>query len=416
MIRFLRLDYVVNFLITFYFISLLTLDKGYNYAPVGLLILAVGFLIYAKLTQLPLLKLDRRIKIIFFSFLAYFLVHLISVLIHSDSTKYLDGPSRGLLFFLLFYLFNYTGISLRNLLHAIPIGAFLTGLVACYQHYALGMERAFSAGQMPIQSGDIAMSLGVFSFAISIYFLAKNNLKISGLYFIFSLFGMLASFLSGSRGGWLAFIFLIIWVLYLNRHYLNLKVIGLFIGVMIVGLGLLLVSSSSNVLNKLDEARSEVSGYYTKKESETSVGARLELWKAAYLEIKQKPLLGWGVEGGQQERKVLAEQGKISQFVSGFGHVHNQILNNLVEQGLLGLLGLLGVFLIPCWAFATALKTTNLEIRLLASLGIIHILSVISYGATQVFFGHNSGNMFYFFVLVLFYALLEQLKQEEIRN
>lgn len=417
MTRFFRFNYIINALLFFYFLSILTLKKGYNYVPVVLLVIALGVIIYAKVKSQPLLKLDRGLKSILFAFSAYFLIDLFSVLIHSDKMKELDGASRGLLFFLLFYLFNYSKISLRNLIHSIPIGAFLTGLVACYQRYVLGYERVFSEGQMPIQAGDIAMSLGVFAFAISIYFLSKKENKIAFLYFIFSLFGMLASFLSGSRGGWLAFIFLIIWVLYLNRHYLSFKLVALFSLIMLAGFGLLLISSSSNVLNKIDEAKAEVSSYYGQKDSDTSVGARLELWKAAFLEIKQKPILGWGVKGGIAERKELAAKGEIDPFVSGFGHVHNQILNNFVEQGILGVLGLFLVFFVPFWLFCKELiRTQNLEIRLVSCLGIIHIISVVSYGLTQVFFAHNSGNMFYFFVVVLFYALLRQLKMSNYQN
>ncbi|MDQ6575987.1 MAG: O-antigen ligase family protein, partial [Haemophilus parahaemolyticus] len=42
--------------------------------------------------------------------------------------------------------------------------------------------------------------------------------------------------------------------------------------------------------------------------------------------------------------------------------------------------------------------------------GIIHILSHIFYFMSQSFLAHNSGSIFYFFLLILFYNLIRNNK------
>ena len=51
-------------------------------------------------------------------------------------------------------------------------------------------------------------------------------------------------------------------------------------------------------------------------------------------------------------------------------------------------------------------KQNNKRIKFITTLGIVHILSTMSYCLTQAFISHNSGNIFYFFVLFLFYAFM----------
>ena len=50
----------------------------------------------------------------------------------------------------------------------------------------------------------------------------------------------------------------------------------------------------------------------------------------------------------------------------------------------------------------------NAELKLAGLLGVVHILSVMFYGLSQGFFSHNSGNIFYFFLVIVFYAFTKQ--------
>ena len=48
----------------------------------------------------------------------------------------------------------------------------------------------------------------------------------------------------------------------------------------------------------------------------------------------------------------------------------------------------------------------NKRVKFITTLAIVHILSTMAYCLTQAFIIHNSGNIFYFFVLFLFYAFM----------
>ena len=54
--------------------------------------------------------------------------------------------------------------------------------------------------------------------------------------------------------------------------------------------------------------------------------------------------------------------------------------------------------------FIRNLKEPSLEIKCIAILGVTHILSHLFYFMSQSFLAHNSGSIFYFFVLILLYV------------
>jgi O-antigen ligase len=77
------------------------------------------------------------------------------------------------------------------------------------------------------------------------------------------------------------------------------------------------------------------------------------------------------------------------------------------------LLALLAVLFIPLRTFMKNLKTANNEIKLIATLGVTHILSVMIYGLSQGFLVHNSGTIFYFFLTIVFYTAIRTRQKAE---
>jgi len=118
------------------------------------------------------------------------------------------------------------------------------------------------------------------------------------------------------------------------------------------------------------------------------------------------------MEGAGKEKQRQFEQGIISEYSAQFNHAHNQFLDDLSKRGILGLAALLAVLLIPLVFFLKHTGNPILEIKTIAVLGAIHCTSVIFYSISQGFFTHNSGNIFYFFLVVVFYGMLAQLKRE----
>ena len=110
-----------------------------------------------------------------------------------------------------------------------------------------------------------------------------------------------------------------------------------------------------------------------------------------------------------KETKEKIATGNIGQFT----HAHNQYLDDLSKRGIVGLLALLAVLFIPLRAFMKKLNNTNDEIKLIATLGVAHILSVMIYGLSQGFLVHNSGTIFYFFLTIVFYAAIRTHQKAE---
>lgn len=70
--------------------------------------------------------------------------------------------------------------------------------------------------------------------------------------------------------------------------------------------------------------------------SETSLGARLYMWERALPAIQAEPLWGYGQEG---RRALILQWGQEadSALVQSLGHVHNQYLHDMLDNGIWGL-------------------------------------------------------------------------------
>ena len=167
---------------------------------------------------------------------------------------------------------------------------------------------------------------------------------------------------------------------------------------------------NTRIAERFHAAKDEIKAYVKHDNGSTSVGARFDMWKSALLMAQEKPLFGWGSEQIIEERKKQHQKGLISQYAIQFNHAHNQFLDDLSKRGLFGLIALLGIYFIPLIFFIKNIANDVLKIRTVAVLGAVHCLSVMGYSLSQGFLTHNSGNIFYFFLVVVFYTLLNHLK------
>ena len=402
-----KLALFINICVGFFFLSALTFQGGYNVAPMALMLLGLGYIVYCLFKKMPF-ALTKEAKWLIWTLLFYFSVFVLSWLIHDGKIRELDNPSRVLLFIPVLLLLLHIPPRLNVVLYAIPLGSMIAGITAIYDKLVLHSEMAFSSRIMNIQGGDISMSLGMFSFAIGFYFFQKTQLKLTALCIFAALCGVLGSILSTARGGWVGVPFILIFMLWTYRQYLSKGFfLGLFSILVIAGFG---VSQLPNnrIAERIAAAEHDISAYLQKNDGSTSVGARFDMWKSALLMAQEKPLLGWGVQGVSEKRKQQFEQGLISEYASIFNHAHNQYFDDLSKRGIVGLLALIGVFLVPFCVFWRDLKSANAELKLAGLLGVVHILSVMFYGLSQGFFSHNSGNIFYFFLVIVFYAFTKQ--------
>ena len=395
----------INASIFLFFTLLLMFPKGYNYGSTALLVLSILFLCYLLYKRVGFLEVVRQNKAIFFVTTFYFLVSLFFIFFHGEKIKLIDNPLRAFLFLSVIIFIVYSSLKFDILLYSIPLGSFISGVVALYQYYILSLESAFY-NQMKIQSGDMAMSLGLFSFSIAFYFLDVKKSKLALFSVGCGIFGVLASILSFARGGWIGVPILLLILIFLYRHLLSKKL--LLGGITFLCIISVVLTVNNKFVNRLSEAQYELKLYLSGDDKVSSIGERLDMWKIGSKAFLEHPISGWSLKELDYYKKDLSDKNIVTKASISFSHLHNQFIDELVKKGIVGGVAILGIFFLPLYIFYTKQKNkkNNKRIKFITTLGIVHILSTMSYCVTQAFISHNSGNIFYFFVLFLFYAFM----------
>lgn len=398
----------INASIFLFFTLLLMFPKGYNYGSTALLVLSILFLCYLLYKRVSFLEVVKQNKAIFVVTTFYFLVSLFFIFFHEEKIKLIDNPLRAFLFLSVIVFIVYSSVKFDVLLYSIPLGSFISGVVALYQYYILSLESAFY-NQMKIQSGDIAISLGLFSFVIAFHLLDinKHKKKLVALVILFGIFGVLASLLSFARGGWVGIPILLLILIFLYRHLLSKKLL-LLGGITFLCIISVVLTVNNKFVNRLSEAQYELKLYLSGDDKVSSIGERLDMWKIGSKAFLEHPISGWSLKELDYYKKDLSDKNIVTKASISFSHLHNQFIDESVKKGIVGGVAILGVFFLPLYVFYTKQKNkqNNKRIKFITTLGIVHILSTMSYCVTQAFISHNSGNIFYFFVLFLFYAFM----------
>lgn len=396
----------INTSIFCFFTLLLVFHKGYNYGSTALLVASVLFVFYSIYKKFKITEIIKQNNPIFFVISLYFLNALFFIILHGDKFKLIDNPLRAFLFLSVIIFVIYTKVKFDILLYSIPVGSFVAGLVALYQYYVLHLPSAFWE-QMKIQSGDIAMSLGLFSFIIALYLFDIKKNRFALVTAIAGLFSVLASVLSFARGGWVGVPLIFVFVLYMYRNMISKKLLSAVVLSILVG-GISL-STNEQFVGRILDVKNNLS-HYSQNSKDGSIGARLDMWKMGVDAFIEHPISGWSLKALDEYKKSLADKGIVSREFTVYSHLHNQFIDELAKKGILGGGAILGIFLIPLCSFYRKQKKfpNNKKIKLLTTLGIVHVLSTMSYCLTQAFLTHNSGNIFYFFSLVLFWSFMQK--------
>ncbi|WP_118791076.1 O-antigen ligase family protein [Haemophilus haemolyticus] len=396
----------INTSIFSFFTLLLVFPKGYNYGSTALLVVSILFVFYSIYKKFKITEIIKQNNPIFFVISLYFLNALFFIILHGDKFKLIDNPLRAFLFLSVIIFVIYSKVKFDVLLYSIPVGSFVAGLVALYQYYILHLPAAFNE-QMKIQSGDIAMSLGLFSFIIALYLFDIKKNRLALVTAIAGLFGVLASVLSFARGGWVGVPLIFVFVLYMYRNMISKKLLSAVVLSILVG-GISL-STNEQFVGRILDVKNNLS-HYSQNSKDGSIGARLDMWKMGVDAFIEHPISGWSLKALDEYKKSLADKGIVSREFTVYSHLHNQFIDELAKKGILGGVAILGIFLVPLCSFYRKQKKfpNNKKIKLLTTLGIVHVLSTMSYCLTQAFLTHNSGNIFYFFSLVLFWSFMQK--------
>ncbi|MCB5364835.1 O-antigen ligase family protein [Pusillimonas sp. CC-YST705] len=290
----------------------------------------------------------------------------------------------------------------------IAAGAIAVGVWSGWQRWILGME-SIEGYTLIIQFGNIAMLLGMMSLAGVGWAWFDRRSSIWSAWLLLGFFsGLAASFLSGSRGGWIGAPLVLLLILFGYRDRLPKYLLSGFVALMVLLVAVLYQAPSTGVQQRVELAVSDVQLYLDQARVDTSVGARFEMWRTGLLIARESPLIGMGGQGMQRYMETLVEEGKVDPIVTNFGHLHNEYVDMTARRGLIGLGLLLALYLVPLAAFAGRMCSSNVQARPYALAGAVLCVSYICYGLSQTFLSHNSGVMVYFFGVVICWSMVRR--------
>lgn len=264
---------------------------------------------------------------------------------------------------------------------------------------AIVSKRVFSSLGQPNFLASYLLMLIPFSF----YFIFVSRKFLNKFLFsIILIFQSVCLFFTYSRGGWLGFIggmiLTIIFYLFLNfsKFKFNFRKVLSIILVVIFGLiivGFFILKQDNFVSTRIKSSFDLKSG---------SVASRVMFWGASLDAIKEKPLLGYGLETQKEVfvryyEKDWAIYGDVNTYPN---RAHNLVLDILLTQGILGLIAYLLLFsLIIKYLSDIARRKGNklflaLAIFLALSSYIISLLFGFTVVATNVYFWLFAGIIF----------------------
>lgn len=303
-------------------------------------------------------KISFELKVFYLLALVLLFVISLSVLTHDwhDFFEWRFSAFQLLLFIPLIGVFAYLVFDSVELFWKILIiSSLYTSFWLLLLFFNWPVERDTGYLSIAISRGNMGMLFGLMAM-VSFFALPSKVWKTLAVLGFIS--GVALSIISGSRGGWLALLismFTLTFIFYRfgkKTEFKSLVVIQLFVMVCLV-----VFWKELPLQDRVHQAFIDIKNYFDGNPF-SSVGYRLELWKASYYAFLEKPLLGWGWTNFDLAQQFVFDNGHIAP-IRYFGHPHNQYFLFLVETGLIGLLSLLAFMLWPFWVAIRYIKQTK---------------------------------------------------------
>lgn len=289
---------------------------------------------------------------------------------------------------------------------------FIAGAIICaavmYVESAAGVtrpERLFTIPLIPF--GNIAMVMGILAL-LSIGW----NRRDEKLLILLKLFAggaaLYGSYLSQSRGGWIALpVFIAIAVVVARNVRFHHKLGYLLIAAVMLST---VYAFSHTVQDRIELVAKEFSQYVEGENPDTSVGIRFQLWHGAWKLFYEHPVFGIGQEHYPEAVLQLAEHKVITPGAATHPHAHNEILFHMATLGVIGLLAILSLYIVPAYYFFREIYSRDRQMRTIAGMGLALTLGFFIYGLTDVMFYWSVSHTFYSIVLSVLFAQLVKRK------
>lgn len=257
--------------------------------------------------------------------------------------------------------------------------------------------------------GRSTLIFGAFSsiligvFFGGLFWAIANNKKTEAILFVAAvLVSLYASFMAGTRGGWLGLPEIFIgWSIYAYTSYINKLALKLKLVVILVLFSISIIIGylvGDKINHRIDSAVSNVQ-HYLNGEPNTSIGLRFTLYEAGVYSFQEHPIIGIGAKNvanvmEDKTKQIFKERFGLDRPGFDSGDVHNQYLQEAVTKGIFGLVSLLSIQVFLLFFFYRRLSLQNIWAIAGFIFVIASFLNLMSYSWLRF-----HGGMFFYFII-----------------
>ena len=395
----------------------------------GFVILAGSFLgvyfnfVYAK--PEALISTDEKwfyFSVIFMVFVAIFVVLITGF--DEGSFKKIGKFLYLLLTIPVYLFFRKINIQYTQFWYGLVFGALLSAGVALYDVWPNmpGIYNRAGGILNPIIFGDLALLLGAMSLVGVGWFGVRTRWQMAFSVIAFT-FGLMASALSQSRGGWVVIPFIFIILLWYSSDYISRwKRVAGSVGLIILTLAAYQAPQTGvkkQVATSIANLAAYIESDSTHWSRDTSIGVRFESWKVSWRIFLDNPLIGVGWGNYQENARVFIEAGLYHKSAGYYNHPHNQYFSSMVSGGSLGLLATIALFVIPAVIFIRVIQSPGRsdDAHRMALAGLIMVVGFAVCNLTESFLERSRPVAFFLFYLAVCMAgIREEASNNLVKN
>lgn len=299
---------------------------------------------------------------------------------------------------------------------SIRVGIVLGALGAFMHAFQVRLIQGADRVNHPINAipfGDLSLLFGILSLVFLLESISRPLTRFpkweKAMFALSAFAGVGASLLSGTRGGWITLPVMAVLLYWAFRPVLSGRrlwgVAGV-VGALLVG-GTLL--PQTGVTHRMDQAADHMHEYVAGQDADTSIGVRLDMWKAGLILFADKPIMGWGEARLQAARDELVARGVVGPGVKYYDQLHSDLIDTAARRGLVGLASLLLLYGVPLVLFTRHLRASSEpSVRAMAVSGLVVVVGFIGFGLSQSMLRDVHGLAGYLGMTVICWVLLKR--------
>ncbi|HZH44041.1 MAG TPA: O-antigen ligase family protein [Lysobacter sp.] len=372
-----------------------TLATPWDVLPGALLLLVAGALGWRAVRATPVPVALRTVQV---AMLAVVAVVVFSKLLADVPWREVDNRAR----LLLMPVAALVVLALRPprllLWWGAVTGVAIAALLAAAEAWAGGV-RADGVVSHPLVFSSVVVAL------VALAVFCRPAAGGGGVATTAGVLGVIALGLSGSRGAWLGVGVIVTAGLLTHGGRMRLLSWGVLAALCVT----LLAAWSAPPLarqTRLQELRQDIARLQA-GDTDSSLGARLEMYRFAAHAFAAHPLIGVGVGRLGEHVAATPECVERPRAACRLGHAHNDALEWGATMGLPGLFALLAIYGVPLMVFLRLLRALPKAARpcSAALAGAVVVMVFVACGLTQSMFAHQLTATFYALVVGVLLAL-----------